>query len=389
MKLKIIIGIIAGIALMQCANTDTPVAGNINHDHTPPGKIEGSPEYNDGKYNDMGIALNLSFTEFASTTWDFLFSDNNRTPDTELPIKQVDLSDFNNPGSDQLNVTWLGHSSLMINIDGYKILADPVFEKRISVLGPTRFNGDVPLDIRQVPPVDAVIISHDHYDHLNKLSVQGLMDKADRFIVPLHVGALLIDWGVPREKIIELDWWQETKLDQNLMIAATPAQHFSGRGITDRNKTLWASWVIEAPSHKIFFSGDSGYFGGFKQIGDRYGPFDMTFIECGAYGKSWPKVHMFPEQTVQAHLDLKGNVLHPIHWGTFNLALHPWYEPMERLTHAADFININTATPIVGETTVYGMRIPTARWWEEPMQLSGGVSKENDDAISRSSQKRG
>ncbi|MGD9175553.1 MAG: MBL fold metallo-hydrolase, partial [Desulfobacterales bacterium] len=326
--------------------------------------IEGSPEYKEGKFKDMGTALNLSFTEFASTTWEFLFSGNNRTPDTELPVRQVNPSHFSNPGSDQLNVTWLGHSSLMINIDGYKILIDPVFEKRISILGPTRFNGDLPLDIRQIPAIDAVIISHDHYDHLNKFSVQHLIGKTDTFIAPLHVGALLIEWGVPRDKIVELDWWQEYKLDQNLMVTATPAQHFSGRGITDRNKTLWASWVIQTPFHKIFFSGDSGYFGGFKQIGDKYGPFDMTFIECGAYGESWPKVHMFPEQTVQAHQDLKGNVLHPIHWGTFNLALHPWYEPMERLTAAADHKNVKVATPTVGETTVYGKSIPVARWWE-------------------------
>jgi len=283
----------------------------------------------------------------------------------------VGLSRFNNKGSDQLNVTWLGHSSLMINIDGYKILTDPVFEKRVSIFGPTRFNGDVPLDIRLIPKIDAVIISHDHYDHLNKYTVQRLIDKSNKFVVPLAVGSLLIDWGVPPGKIVELDWWQEHRIDHNLMVAATPAQHFSGRGITDRNKTLWASWVIKTPFHKIFFSGDSGYFGGFSQIGDKYGPFDMTFIECGAYGEGWPKVHMFPEQTVQAHLDLKGKVLHPIHWGTFNLAMHPWYEPMARLTTAANSKNVKTATPIVGETTVFAGRIPSARWWEQPMQLSG------------------
>ena len=375
MKLKIIIGIIAGIALLQCINTDTPVASNANHDQTPPGKLVGSPEYKDGRFNDMGNALDMSFTDYVSTTWEFLFTKNNRTPGTELPVKQVYLSHFNNPGSDQLNVTWLGHSSLMINIDGYKILADPVFEKRISVFGPTRFNGDVPLDIQQIPKIDAVLISHDHYDHLNKFSVQHLIEKSDKFIVPLEVGAQLIDWGVPQDKIVELDWWKEYRLDQNLMIAATPAQHFSGRGITDRNKTLWASWVIQTPFHNLFFSGDSGYFGGFKQIGEKYGPFDMTFIECGAYGEGWPKVHMFPEQTVQAHLDLKGDVLHPIHWGTFNLALHPWYEPMERLTAAAHLKNVKIATPIVGETTVYGGNIPVARWWEQPMELSRGVTK--------------
>jgi L-ascorbate metabolism protein UlaG (beta-lactamase superfamily) len=370
MKLKIIIGIIAGIAILQCINTVTPAVSNS--DPTLPGKIEDSPQYKDGKFNDMGNALNMSFTDYVSTTWDFLFAKNHRTPDTELQVKQVDLSHFNDQDSDQLNVTWLGHSSLMINIDGYKILADPVFEKRVSVFGPTRFNGDVPLDIQQIPKIDAVIISHDHYDHLNKYSVQRLIDKSNKFIVPLAVGARLIDWGVPQDKIVELDWWQEYRFDQNLVVAATPAQHFSGRGIFDRNETLWASWVIKAPIHKLFFSGDSGYFEGFKQIGDKYGPFDMTFIECGAYGKSWPKVHMFPEQTVQAHLDLKGIVLHPIHWATFNLALHPWYEPMIRLTAAANYKNVQIATPVVGETTVYGLSKPVTRWWEQAMELSSG-----------------
>jgi len=323
----------------------------------------------------MGNTLNMSFTDYASTTWDFLFTRNHRTPDTELPVKPVDLSHFGNKDSDQLNVTWLGHSSLMINIDGYKILTDPVFEKRVSVLGPTRFNGEVPLDIRQIPKVDAVIISHDHYDHLNKYSVQYLIEKTNKFVVPLKFGDLLADWGVLRDNIVELDWWQEYSLDQKLMVVATPAQHFSGRGITDRNKTLWASWVIKTPSHNLFFSGDSGYFSGFKQIGDKYGPFDMTFIECGAYGEGWPKVHMLPEQTIQAHLDLKGNILHPIHWGTFNLALHPWYEPMVRLTAAANQNNVKIATPVVGDTTVYDMKIPAARWWEQSMRLPGGVIK--------------
>jgi L-ascorbate metabolism protein UlaG (beta-lactamase superfamily) len=376
MKTTIIIGIISiitGIAVMNCIGTDTPVVSDS--DDSQPGKIEISPEYRERKFNDMGNTLDMSFTDYVSTTWDFLFTRNHRTPDAELPLKPVDLSHFNSKDSDLLNVTWLGHSSLMINIDGYKILTDPVFEKRVSVLGPTRFNGDVPLDIKQIPKIDAVIISHDHYDHLNKFSVRALIAKTNKFVVPLKVGARLEDWGVPREKIVELDWWQEYTFDQKLMIAATPAQHFSGRGITDRNKTLWASWVIKSPLHNLFFSGDSGYFGGFKQIGDKYGPFDMTFVECGAYGEGWPKVHMFPEQTVRAHLDLKGGVLHPIHWGTFNLALHPWYEPMERLTAAANLKNIKIATPIVGETTVYDMKIPTARWWEQSMQLSGSVVK--------------
>jgi len=378
MKIKIllilaVLGIVAGTILVNCTGTDIPAANNS--EPTIPGRFDSSPEYKEGKFNDMGTTLDMSFSDYVSTTWEFIFAKNNRTPVSELPVKQVDLSHFNSQDSNQLNATWLGHSSLMINIDGFKILTDPVFEKRVSILGPTRFNGEVPMDIEQIPYIDAVMISHDHYDHLNKYSIKRLIEKAKKFVVPLKVGALLEDWGVPRDKIVELDWWQEYSIENKLMIVATPAQHFSGRGLTDRNQTLWASWVIKTSAHNVFFSGDSGYFGGFKQIGDKYGPFDMTFIECGAYGEGWPKVHMFPEQTVLAHLDLKGDVLHPIHWGTFNLALHPWYEPMERLTAAANFNHVRTATPIVGETTVYDMKIPTARWWEQSMALSGGRIK--------------
>ena len=365
MKLKCIISIITGFAILQCINTENPV--DIQSDLAQRQKIEDSLQYENGKFKDIGNTLNMSISDYASTTWDFLFTGNHRTPRKKLPIKQVDLSHFNRKDDGQLNVTWLGHSSLMINIDGYRILTDPVFEKRISLFGPTRFNGEVPLAIQQLSKIDAVIISHDHYDHLNKHSVQRLIEKSNKFIVPLAVGARLIDWGVPQDKIVELDWWEEYRVRQDLMVAATPAQHFSGRGITDRNKTLWASWVVYSPIHKIFFSGDSGYFDGFKQIGEKYGPFDMTFMECGAYNESWSQVHMFPEQTVQAHLDLKGKVLHPIHWATFNLALHPWYEPMERLTAAARSRSVQIATPMVGETTIYGKHIPVGKWWQQAM----------------------
>jgi L-ascorbate metabolism protein UlaG (beta-lactamase superfamily) len=325
---------------------------------------------NETSVHPKGAPLNMSRTDFFSTTWEFLFTRNDRTPQTQLPTRPVDLSQFTHPGDDQLRATWLGHSALMINIDGLRILTDPVFEKRVSILGPTRFNGDVPLEIDRLPEIDAVIISHDHYDHLNKFSIRHLKDKAKHFIVPIGVGARLEKWGVPDHKINELDWWQEHHLENGLMVAATPAQHFSGRGLTDRNQTLWASWVIEAGHHRIFFSGDSGYFDGFKTIGTVYGPFDMTFIECGAYNPAWAEVHMFPEQTVQAHMDLRGKLLHPVHWGTFNLSLHPWYDPMERLTAAAAARGVARATPIVGDTTIFGERIPSAPWWRDAMQTT-------------------
>ena len=330
-------------------------------------EIENSPQYQDGKFRNAVEWEQPSFTEYASTTWDFLFADNQRTPAAPLPVREVDLAKFGSRQKDQLNVTWLGHSSLMISIDGYRILSDPVFAKKVSLFGPTRYNGEVPLDIERLPAIDLVLISHNHYDHLNEFSIRHLSGRTAMFIVPLGLKAALEDWDVPGDKIAELDWWDEAQVDNGLRVAATPAQHFSGRGLTDRDETLWTSWVVEAPHHRIYISGDSGYFDGFKQIGDQYGPFDMTFLECGAYDEKWRPIHMFPEETVQAHIDLRGKVLHPIHWATFNLALHAWYEPMQRLTAAADSAGVLTATPVVGETTVYGSYIPARRWWENTM----------------------
>jgi L-ascorbate metabolism protein UlaG (beta-lactamase superfamily) len=326
-------------------------------------KMEDSPQYKNGKFKNYVDWEQPSFGEYLSTGWEFLFGGDQRTPNGLLPRKAVNLKHFTASDSNQLNVTWLGHSSLMINIDGYKIMTDPVFEKSVSFFGPSRYNGDVPLETTQLPELDMVIISHNHFDHLNKSSIEILNNKTGKFIVPLAVGAELEDAGVPQDKIIEMDWWDELKLDEQLTIVATPAQHFSGRGLTDRDKTLWASWVIKAPNHKIYFSGDSGYFNGFKEIGEKYGPFDMTFLETGAYNEKWHHIHMFPEETVQAHIDLGGKVLHPIHWATFNLSLHTWYDPMERLIRAAEISEVTVAIPIVGETTIYGEYIPTDKWW--------------------------
>jgi L-ascorbate metabolism protein UlaG (beta-lactamase superfamily) len=355
MYLKIVIILCIGGTLMLFTTSFAP-AGAI--------KTENSPQFKNGKFHGDKEALTMTIKDYASSTWQFLFEKNNQTPDMDLPVKPIDLSYFKNTESRQLNSTWLGHSSLMVHISGYRILLDPVFEKKVSLIGPTRFNGDLPLHPDHLPDIDVVIISHDHYDHLNKYSIEILKNITKKFIVPLKVGERLIRWGVPKDKIMELDWWEAYDFDGHLKITATPAQHFSGRSVGDRNKTLWASWVITSPDYNIFFSGDSGYFDGFKAIGHTYGPFDMTFIECGAYNKLWPKVHMFPEETVQAHLDLKGNILHPIHWGTFNLALHPWYDPMQRLAHAAKSNNIPIATPMVGETTLYNTKKLGTYWWE-------------------------
>ncbi|MCD4675412.1 MAG: MBL fold metallo-hydrolase, partial [Desulfobacula sp.] len=305
-----------GVAIMMFSASPSTTAELSNSPIID--KIKLSPQYQNGKFKGDIEALTMTAKDGFSSTWRFLFDKNNQTPDRVLSSQPVKLINFNTDRKDQLNSTWLGHSSLMINMNGYKILTDPVFEKKVSIVGPKRFNGDLPLNPEELSDIDVVIISHDHYDHLNKYSIKLLTPITQRFIVPLAVGKRLICWGVPEDKIIELDWWEEYAFDDLLNITATPAQHFSGRGLGDKNKTLWASWVITTPDYKIFFSGDSGYFKGFKAIGEKFGPFDMTFIECGAYNELWRPVHMFPEETVQAHLYLKGNILHPIHWGTFN-----------------------------------------------------------------------
>lgn len=327
-------------------------------------RIDSSSQLIEGRFNGANTGMNLS--KFAKMLRERFCGANKpfRRADSDMPSVPVDLGWFNAKGN-QLNATWLGHSTLLVNIDGYRIITDPVWTEKLTVLGPSRYNGKVPLDIAAIDHIDVIIISHNHYDHLNRETVERLAGRTERFVVPLGVGAYLKKWGVPAAKIIEMDWWESCRYGEGLEITATPAQHFSGRSLTDSNKSLWASWVISTPQHRIFFSGDSGYFDGFSKIGKAYGPFDMTFLECGAYNRMWRRVHMFPEQVAQAHQDLQGKVLQPVHWGTFNLALHPWREPMQRLHAVAAENYIQLSIPVPGQTTVYGQSYHEAQWWQE------------------------
>ena len=208
-----------------------------------------------------------------------------------------------------------------------------------------------------------MILSHDHYDHLDYPTIKALNDKVDRFYIPLGVGAHLEEWGVQPDQITELNWWDEIEF-QGLNLALTPTRHFSGRGFGDRFKTLWGSWVIIGSNKRMYFSGDSGYFPGFKEIGEKYGPFDLTFMECGAYNEGWSEIHMFPEETAQAHLDVKGKLLMPIQWGKFDLALHPWKESVNRLAEKAKAESIPLFTPQVGQMVSLSDSSDLDSWWE-------------------------
>jgi len=285
------------------------------------------------------------------------------TPKTEIPVlplsREVLLADS------QDSVFRLGHSSILMRLDGKFILTDPVFSERASPvqwMGPKRFHPS-PISIEELPELTAVVISHDHYDHLDKATVKKLAAKTRYFVMPLKVGQHMRDWGIEESKIIELDWWQQTQVE-DIDLIATPTQHFSGRGLTDRDKTLWASWVIQSQQANLYFSGDSGYFPGFKQIGEKYGPFDVTLVETGAYNQLWSEIHMQPQESLQAHLDLQGKYMLPIHNGTFDLALHDWYEPFEKIEQLAQQHQVNLLTPKFGEQLNLASLQPShSPWW--------------------------
>lgn len=287
--------------------------------------------------------------EHARNMWDFFFNKPADTrPSGQIPVRSV-------TGEQLLHapdgtVYRLGHSTVLMKLNGAFWLTDPIFSRRASPLrffGPARFHAP-PISIDELPPIKGVIISHDHYDHLDHDSIMQLAGKVDCFLTPLGVGDMLIDWGVSAAKVRQLDWWQETEV-AGVRLAATPAQHFSGRGLFDRNRTQWASWVILAPGQRVFFSGDSGYFDGFRKIGETYGPFDLTMLETGAYDVNWPGVHMQPEESIQAHIDLKGRRLLPIHNGTFDLSMHSWHDPFDRVVALGEVRHVPVLTPEMGE----------------------------------------
>jgi L-ascorbate metabolism protein UlaG (beta-lactamase superfamily) len=279
---------------------------------------------------------------------------------------------FETPPVTGLRVTWLGHSSVLLEVDGLRVLTDPVWSERTSPLtwvGPRRWYAP-PVALEALPPIDAVVISHDHYDHLDYGTLRAMKDWNTRFIVPLGVGAHLAYWGIPPERITELDWWEQTRVGA-LGVVCTPARHASGRTVFDKDATLWAGYALLGPKHRVFFSGDTGLFPAMKDIGERLGPFDLTMIEVGQYHQAWPDWHIGPEQAVLAHRLLRGRALLPVHWGLFTLALHGWTEPVERVLAAARAAQDTVLVPRPGQSIEPEAPPALERWWPEVPWVAG------------------
>ncbi|MGW1894651.1 MBL fold metallo-hydrolase [Streptomyces sp. NPDC002004] len=334
-------------------------------------RIRRSPNFADGSFqNPVGARTRPtgSTLEFAKVYFE-KEARARRGPAGTVPVHPTLLADIAKPPATGLRLTWMGHSSVLAEIDGRRVLFDPVWGERCSpfaFVGPKRLH-PVPVPLAALGPVDAVVISHDHYDHLDLPSIKSLAGTDTVFAVPLGVGAHLERWGVSAGRLRELDWNESTDI-AGLKLTATPGRHFCGRGLRNQQHTLWASWVVAGDEHRIYHSGDTGYFPGFLDIGAEHGPFDATMIQIGAYSDFWPDIHMTPEEGMRAHLDLQGGrpsgVMLPIHWGTFNLAPHPWAEPGEGTLAAAGRAGAALALPRPGQPfEPTAADVPAEPWW--------------------------
>lgn len=353
-----VLGALIGLGIGQsaCAAMGTAASGKRLE------RMEASPQWKDGKFDNDLERVQGSFGDIVGS---WLGSDAVTAPAQMPPMTARKGSDYDLPPASGLRVTWLGHSTLLIEIDGQRVLVDPVWGQRASPVtwaGPERWYPP-PLPLDELPSIDAVIISHDHYDHLDLPTIEQMLEVETTWLVPLGIGAHLEGWGIPASRIVELDWWDD-RVVGDLTITCTPARHFSGRSF-DANNTLWAGWAVKGPVHNVFYSGDTALHPAFKAIGEKLGPFDLTMMESGAYNPLWTDVHMGPEQAVIAHQFVRGKVMLPVHWGLFTLANHGWTEPIERILAAAKEVGVTVVAPRPG-----GWAEPSGggfvdRWWDQ------------------------
>lgn len=360
--LLVVTGVGAGV-LYWSSDWGATFGGKIQGDRLA--RINASPNFVDGVAQNT-VATSLGSGDVMEFVVEYFRGAKERKPPTPVPMVEVDPAALHTIRSRGVRFIWLGHSTVYLEVDGTRVLIDPVWSERASpfrIFGPRRSH-PVPIVLADLPPIDVVVISHDHYDHLDPGVVRELAPLGVRFAVPLGIGADLEAWGVAADQMIELDWWDRESVG-SLELIATPARHFSGWQVTDRDRTLWASWTLVGPKSRVFYSGDTGWQEDFERIGSQYGPFDLTIMKCGAYGDGWPDIHIDGVQAVEAHRLLKGRRMLPVHWLTFDLALHPWEEPVAEAVEFAAKSGAEVLTPRLGELVDLRGPVQSVRWWEE------------------------
>jgi len=330
-------------------------------------RIKASPLWHRGAFRNLRPVLPQLRQPDAKmpTVREFLFAGDRRVPTAPLPALDPRRA-WGRKARSGLRATWLGHSTVLLEMDGLRVLTDPVWGQRASPsqwAGPKRFQ-PVPVGVDSLPPLDVVVITHDHYDHLDFTSIRALARQRVPFVTSLGVGAHLEAWGVPAERIVELDWWESYSLpNADLTLTAAPSQHFSGRTLGNRNATLWSSMVMRSERHAVFFSGDTGLTTEYAEIGERLGPFDLVMLEVGAFHPAWGDIHLGPENAVEAWKLLGSGAFLPVHWGTFSLAMHAWDEPAESLFELAPKQDVPLVMPRLGEPVEPAHARKLKPWW--------------------------
>ena len=328
------------------------------------GKYSSSPNYKNGEFKNLEeTQMMVDSSSMLSNILKFLNKPENTTPPKPLPSIKTDLRNLN---YDTPAIVWFGHSAYLISYKGINILVDPVFSGRVSPVPITgkAFDGTNDYQTEDMPDIDILIITHDHYDHLDMETIEKLHPRVKMIYTALGVSPHLLMWGVPQEKITEMDWNDSKNISDSIKLTALTSRHFSGRQFT-RNQSLWNSFALEFFGYKFYLGGDSGYGKHFKEVISKYGPFDMAMLEIAQYGEGWPYIHMTPEQSLKTALEINTKVLFPVHWGKFSLSLHPWDEPIKRLLEANKDSQVEITTPIIGEVVVMNKELPNKKWWEK------------------------
>ena len=351
----VLAALLATIAFARCA----PLGGRATGPRLE--RMRKSPEWRGSHFENPQPLVN----DIRAAVVTLFKPDTNAAPRSQLSPARLDPRRFATPPDSGLRVTWMGHSTILLEIDGHRFLTDPIWSERV---GPVTFSGPKrwypPLiALKDLPPLDAVVLSHDHYDHLDYATVVALRERNPTFVAPLGVGAHLERWGVPANRIVELDWW-DSRVFGDLTLRAVPARHASGRVLlVDDGAKLWSGYAFLGAHHRVYYSGDTGLFPGLRTIGERLGPFDLTMIEIGQYDRAWPDWHLGPEQAVEAHRRVRGAVMLPVHWGLFALASHGWTEPIERALAAGHSAGAVVITPRPGQSVEPIEEKPQERWW--------------------------